>query len=147
MLLNCEFWEAAAPAFTGYNLAARGYQTFDNSLLTDKTAGAQQIFSPKNRPVCGMRDAGCGMRDAGYGIPDAGGLLPALGSILTPRNDGFCAIWICLSTISRPGSAEPPLSGTLALPFWRWRSNEHHASRIMHHVSRIAHPATSPIFW
>jgi hypothetical protein len=62
MLLNCEFWEAAAPAFTGYNLAARGYQTFDTPLLTNKTTGAQHIFSRKNR--AGLRDAGYVKRDA-----------------------------------------------------------------------------------
>jgi hypothetical protein len=34
LFLNVELWEAAALAFSGVNLAARGYQTFDTLFIT-----------------------------------------------------------------------------------------------------------------
>jgi hypothetical protein len=42
--LNCEFWEAAALAFSGNNLAARCYQTFDTLYLRAKERQRNKYF-------------------------------------------------------------------------------------------------------
>jgi hypothetical protein len=46
-MLNCEFLEAAALAFSGNNLAARCYQTFDTLYLRFKP-GQRNKYFPTN---------------------------------------------------------------------------------------------------